>query len=135
MYLLTPFRIFPAIVYQSYQNIYIASQDFVLFVSYTITFKRHLDELHYLIDVDSTIQFSNLIEKLYIGSKKETIVLFVKTIKWFNMVFIVPLTSAFSMFFSQFKEPTSKLHIVLTEDEQGMSVNHLPSLAWNGKKI
>lgn len=79
MYLLTPFRIFQAIVYQSYQNIYIASQDFVLFVN--VTFKRHLDELHYIIDVDATIQFSNLIEKLYIGSKKETIVLFVKTIK------------------------------------------------------
>lgn len=57
--------------------------------------------------------------------------LFVVTIIWSNMIFIVPLTSAFSMFFSQFEEPTSKLHIVLAEDEQGISVNHLPSLPWN----
>lgn len=60
--------------------------------------------------------------------------LFVVTIIWSNMIFIVPLTSAFSMFFSQFEEPTSKLHIVLAEDEQGISVNHLPSLPWNGIK-
>lgn len=79
MYLLTPIRIFQVIIYQSYQNIYIALQYFVLFVN--ATFKRHLDELHYLIDVDSTIQFSNLIEKLYVGSKEDTIVLFVITIK------------------------------------------------------
>lgn len=61
--------------------------------------------------------------------------LFVVTIIWSNMIFVVPLTSAFSMFFSQFEEPTSKLHIVLTEDEQGISVNHLPSLPWNGLNI
>lgn len=60
--------------------------------------------------------------------------LFVVTIIWSNMIFVVPLTSAFSMFFSQFEEPTSKLHIVLAEDEQGISVNHLPSLPWNGIK-
>lgn len=66
--------------------------------------------------------------------EKRNLVLFVITIIWSNMVFILPLTSSFSMFFSQLEEPTSKLHIVLTEDEQGMSVNHLPSLAWNGIK-
>lgn len=60
--------------------------------------------------------------------------LFVVTIIWSNVIFVVPLTSAFSMFFSQFEEPTSKLHIVLAEDEQGLSVNHLPSLPWNGIK-
>lgn len=41
---------FKIIVYQSYQNLYRAWQDFVPFVN--VIFKRHIDKMHYLIIID-----------------------------------------------------------------------------------